>query len=210
MWYAPDSIPASTYAQPAGTAADLPPAASLPGPAQPAAPAPSPIASLYPADPGPAVDLVEAAEAALRLEEERQSDALAFAGPSSAAQYQFDRPYGATPNLESELAFREFLFDEAVPVSIAKEVDRQAMLGAAKPPSPVQLELDRQQGMIALERIWGADRDANLDLARQEVARLAVKRPEIVTILESTGLGNSHWLALTLVNLARAKGRGAK
>ncbi len=198
MWFAPDSVPSQPAAMPApGSNQALPSGAALQF-----APAPA-------LDQAPAVDPSAQEEAAILAAQERQSDALAWEGPASIAEYQFDAPLlaGMKPDFEQERAFREFFFDEGIPVGIAREFNRQAMLGVVNPPTPIQLELDRQQGLIALEKVWGADRDANLALANREVARLATKRPDIITILENTGLGNSPWLAQTLVNLARAKGR---
>jgi hypothetical protein len=135
--------------------------------------------------------------------------AAAFSAPASPAGYHFDAaPSGAQIDLEAQVAWRSALFHEGVAAPLAREMDRRMMRGLVSPPSEQQGALSQQAGMQALAKIWGAEhRDANLAVAQREVQRLAVRRPELIAMLNASGFGNDPWLAVTLVNHARAKGR---
>lgn len=134
--------------------------------------------------------------------------AAAFAPPDTPAGYQFDAaPPGAQLDLEAQAAWRTALHSEGIAAPLAREMDRRLSAGLAAPPTEQQGALSQQAGMQALARLWGADRDRNLEIARQEVQRLARHRPELIALLNRSGLGNDPWLAASLVNHARAKGR---
>jgi hypothetical protein len=60
---------------------------------------------------------------------------------------------------------------------------------------------------VALHRLWGADTQKNLAIAQAEVQRLAKSNPNIVEMLDVSGLGNNAWLIASVVNMAKAKGR---
>lgn len=169
-------------------------------------------------NPVPAEGLNEAEQA--ELAQMQANDALAFAGPKSPTEYQFERPFGQKFDLTTdtgkaaykesmarETAFREFLHAEGIPVSIAKEVDRQAMLGYRNPPTAEQRAKGKEMAVAQLSRRWGSSYDANLAIARGEIERMTAINPHIAEMIDTTGLNNSVWFAETLVNLARAKGR---
>jgi len=169
------------------------PPPALPGAAPAQAPAPSAVLGSEPApvpvEDAPAVDPM-------------------WDGPATPAGYLFDRPQGAPPvDPTSELAFRTFLHDEGIPAGIAREVDRLATKGAAAKLTPDQRNQSYQQCMAQLSNLWGDQRDANLAIARGELARMCVTRPELAAIIKETNLTNSPWMAFTLVNLAKGKGR---
>ncbi|OIT11702.1 hypothetical protein BL241_11555 [Ralstonia solanacearum] len=133
---------------------------------------------------------------------------IAFAGEAGPQSYRFEAPpRGVESSLEQEVTFRSFFHSEGLPQSIAGEIGRQWSKACANPPDAAALEMGRQQGMQALSRMWGAERDANLAIAQREVQRMAKGRPEIIAMLDQSGMGNSPWLAATLVHLAKAKGR---
>ena len=137
-------------------------------------------------------------------------DALVFQGAASPQEYRFGQvPPGAEYNLEQESAFRTLFHQHEIPPAIGNEIGRLWNQAAAGPaPTEAQLEQGRQSGHVLLTKMWGEDMDHHLAMAQAEVQRMAKTNPEIVQMLEVSGLGNSPWLASTLYNLARARGRG--
>lgn len=69
---------------------------------------------------------------------------------------------------------------------------------AAPAPSAEQLALGTTEAHQALRDQFGDDADAITELARREVQLLARDHPQIVEILERTGLGNDVYLAKAL------------
>jgi len=137
-------------------------------------------------------------------------DQAAFAGPSSPTDYRFTndpdfRPTAETMQADAE--WRQALHAEAVPVSIATEVQRLLSAGLKNPPTEAQLELGRQAGEAALARVWGDSKARNLEVAKGELQRISARRPEIIPALVQSGVANSPWLAQTLYNMAKARGR---
>jgi hypothetical protein len=134
----------------------------------------------------------------------------AFAGPTSVNEYRFEHAPDAKhtdETMAAEAAWRTALHTVGIPVSIASQVDRLLAAGMKNPPSQAQLEMGRQQCAIALGKQWGTSRASNLAIAQGELARIAKHRPEIIPALVQSGVGNSPWLAVTLYNMAKAKGR---
>jgi hypothetical protein len=111
--------------------------------------------------------------------------------------------------MEQDAGFRALFLQHQVPAAIGSEIGRLWNQAAAGPaPTAEQIEYGRQEGSAQLNRLWGEDMTHNLAVAQAEVKRMAQTNPEIVQMLEVSGLGNSPWLASTLYNLARARGRG--
>lgn len=163
-----------------------------------------PMAGHTPQSQGPTVPLDEAGQA-------NAIDAAAFAGPASPADYRFERAFDAAPStreqLQAEQSLRTALHAEAVPVPIARQVDQLLAQGLKNPPTPAQLEHGRQIGAAQLAKDWGADRDKNLAIANNELRRLSARMPALPGLLAETGVANSAWLAKTLFNQAKARGR---
>jgi hypothetical protein len=164
-------------------------------------------------DPRAPADASKAAHATLVDNETDDGASIsvdAFAGPASVNEYRFEHAPDAKhtdETMAAESAWRTALHTEGVPVSIASQVDRLLAAGMKNPPSAAQFEQGRQVGAAALAKLWGADRDANLAIANGELRRIAAHRPEIIPALAQSGVSNSAWLAATLYNMAKAKGR---
>lgn len=159
------------------------------GPASAAAPVPPQQAPPTPTAPDPA-------------------DAAVFAGASSPAEYRFGpAPTGVETSLDQEIAIRNMLHQHEIPAALGSEVGRLWNQACANPPDAVAMEVGRQKCAITLRQAWGDGYKQNLALAQREVSRMAQTSPEIVGMLEASGLGNNPWLAMTLVNVARARGR---
>jgi hypothetical protein len=209
-----DSPMAPTNAQPAAPApAPEPYCIPLPGPssqpaAQPAAPTARLSDYLGAAEPAaPVLDPVAAAEAAIRAEEERQSDILAFAtAPPSIAHYQLDLPpRGVETSIEQEVAMRTLFLETGVPAGLGSEVSRLWNRAILNPPSDVDRTLQGKTAQVSLEQAWGPDFQKNLAAAQGIVAQMAKTRPEVVQMLEDSGLGNNVYIIKSLYNMARAR-----
>jgi len=136
------------------------------------------------------------------------SDLIAFQGASSPMDYDFGAPpLGAEQSLEQETYFRSLFVEHEIPASIGSQIGKLWNAAVANPPSDVQLEKSYEECNEALQRMWGDDAEKNLAVANREVARMAKSHPEIIQMLEVSGLGNSPWLASTLYRLARVRGR---
>ena len=136
-------------------------------------------------------------------------DTLVFQGAASPQEYRFGQlAPGTEYNLEQESAFRTLFHQHEIPPAIGNEIGRLWNQAAAAPPTDAQLEQGRQACSAHLNHLWGEDTPHHLAVAQAEVQRMAKTNPEIVQMLEVSGLGNSPWLASTLYNLARARGRG--
>lgn len=135
-------------------------------------------------------------------------DALIFRGADSPASYNFGvAPNGIELSFEQETTFRNLFHQEGIPASIGNEIGRLWNQAVVNPPSEDQLERSRQECSVALHHLWGADTQKNLAIAQAEVQRLAKSNPNIVEMLETSGLGNNPWLIASVVNMAKAKGR---
>jgi hypothetical protein len=135
-------------------------------------------------------------------------DAEAFKAPASPSSYAFDRlPSELNNNPEQEVVMRDFFYQEGIPVSIAKEINRLYVDGLKTPPTEQQLNTSKENLMATLSKVWGKERDSNIALAQREVARMAQTTPKIIDMLNHTGIGNNPWLIQTIVNMAKAKGR---
>jgi hypothetical protein len=133
---------------------------------------------------------------------------MAFQGANSPASYNFGQvPGGIEPSFEQEMSFRNLFHQEGIPASIGNEIGRLWNQATANPPSDAQMEQSRQECSVALHRLWGADTQKNLAIAQAEVQRLAKSNPNIVEMLDVSGLGNNAWLIASVVNMAKAKGR---
>jgi hypothetical protein len=131
-----------------------------------------------------------------------------FSGPDGPQSYHFQPPpQGVETSLEQERSFRNFFHSEGIPVALATEIGRQWNKSCAEPPDDRTLALGKQEATYKLTQLWGADYEANLAVARGEIDRMAKAQPQIVGMLIDSAMGNSVWLAQTLVSLARAKGR---
>jgi hypothetical protein len=131
-----------------------------------------------------------------------------FSGPSSPAGYRFDPvPQGVQQSLEQEAMARALFHSEGIPVALATEIGRQWNKACAEPPDDRALALGKQEATYKLTQMWGADYEANLAIARGEIDRMAKAQPQIIGMLIDSGMGNSVWLAQTLVNLAKGKQR---
>jgi hypothetical protein len=134
--------------------------------------------------------------------------AAAFAGPSSYADYRFERPpEGVEADPAQELMVRQLFHEHEVPVSIGNEVSKRFNAAAVNPPTEHQIEMGRQSAMVTLNKMWGEQTAANIAVANAEVMRMAQSRPEIIDMLINTGLGNDPWIVSTIYQMARAKGR---
>jgi hypothetical protein len=135
--------------------------------------------------------------------------AAAFAGPAGPSEYRFESgPVDGKVDpaaMKFEQDMREFLHAEQVPVALAREMSRIAAAGGGKPMNDQQLQQGKADAMAQLGKAWGTERDANLATVRGELARMAKPRPEIMGILDRTPLGNSAWLAQTLLNMVKAR-----
>lgn len=188
---------------------DAPPLGQ-PAPASPAAtPGPdlSRLASNLLAPPMTSPEALDAAE----QEEAAQiqaDDAAAFQGPASPMAYNFGAlPPNVPQSREQEMALRTLFHQEGIPTSLGNYFGQQFNQAAKNPPTQSQLELGRQSCNAAIQKLWGADAEKNLAVAQAEVQRMAKTHPELVHMLEVSGLGNSAHLISSLVNIAKAKGR---
>lgn len=144
-------------------------------------------------------------------EEAAQLDAAAYEGPSSPAAYDFSyfgaMPEGVEHSPEQETAIRNMYHAEGIPVAIGNEIARLYNAGLANPPTPEQRELNAQESMATLHKMWGDNTDKNIEIANRELVRMQEHLPNIDEMLEASGLENNAWLVATLVNLAKARGR---
>lgn len=186
LW-TPEAVAADRLAMEARINGEAEPQAPAKAPVSASATLPSPSAQPGPVDP---------------------LDELAFAGPASPTAYNFGTaPQGVEISLEQEAHFREVFHREGIPSSIGNRIGELWNQAVANPPTPEQLELGYQTGYAALNRMWGANTDRNLKVADAEVQRMAKTNPQIKDMLRHSGLGNSPWLASTLYNFAKSRGR---
>ena len=67
-----------------------------------------------------------------------------------------------------------------------------------------QLDADdeRRGRRLVLEKVWGADTQKNLSIAKAFVREVAEKHPQIIDFLDQTGLGNSSGVIIGLYHQA--------
>ena len=63
-------------------------------------------------------------------------------------------------------------------------------------------ELFARSERLALEKVWGADTQRNLSIAKAFVREVAEKHPQIIDFLDQTGLGNSSGVIIGLYHQA--------
>jgi hypothetical protein len=132
----------------------------------------------------------------------------AFAPPRSATEYRFaPPPAGVEAAPEQAAEITQLFFSEGVPAPIAQQVAKLYDQAAASPQSDVQVQTMTLKTMDQLGRVYGADTERMVALARGEVERMAVKQPGIVQMLEQSGLGSNFYVVQSIINLARARGR---
>jgi len=188
---------------------DAPPIGQ-PAPASPAA-TPGPdltrLASNLLAPPMTSPEALDAAE----QEEAAQiqvDDAAAFQGPDSPAAYNFGAlPPNVPQSRKQERALRTLFHQEGIPTSLGNYFGQQFNQAAQRPPTPAQLEQGKQSCNAAIQKLWGADAEKNLAVARAEVQRMAKTHPDLLHMLDASGMGNDAHLIASLVNIAKAKGR---
>jgi hypothetical protein len=132
----------------------------------------------------------------------------AFVGPTSPAEYRFGAVApGVETSLGQEITIRSLFHQHEIPAALGCEVGRLWNQACANPPDAVALEVGRQKCDLTLQQAWGDGYEKNLAVAQREVFRMAQTNPEIVGMLEASGLGNNAWLIQTIFNIARARGR---
>ncbi|HJW72589.1 MAG TPA: hypothetical protein VJ486_06995 [Geothrix sp.] len=109
--------------------------------------------------------------------------------------------------MEQELEMRTLFHEEGIPAGLGSEIGRRYNAALANPPSDTDLYFSRQTAATALQKVWGAHMEKNLEIAKGEVRRMAAKQPKIYQMLEYSGLGNDPWVIQTIFNIARGKGR---
>jgi hypothetical protein len=156
----------------------------------------------------PTLDPAAAAEAAIRAEEGRQSDILTFCTPpETIAGYQFQPPPpGVETSIEQEVAMRTLFRESGIPSHVGSEANRLWNQAILNPPSEIDRTLQGKANRVALEQAWGPDFERNLAAAQSVVAQMAKTRPEVINMLEQSGLGNNVYIIRSLYNLARARG----
>jgi hypothetical protein len=137
-------------------------------------------------------------------------DSLAFAPAVSPAEYTMQHgepPAGVIRDLEFEQTNREALLHAGIPTSIGTHIAKlwhEAQF-RDQPITDEELHLSKSETFAALQRVWGDDTTANLQLANTVVDRLAERQPQVRELLVHSGLGNNSWLIETFYNLARAQ-----
>ncbi len=91
-------------------------------------------------------------------------------------------------------------FTREIGSSLAKEIEREARAQASM--SPIDRTLYGKSQRITLERLWGAETDNKIRMAKQLVRKLDARRPGLLAMLEKTGVGNNARLVATLANQA--------
>jgi hypothetical protein len=64
--------------------------------------------------------------------------------------------------------------------------------------SPEQHELFARSERLTLEHLWGPQTDANIGMVKSFVSEVAEKSPELIHMLNATGLGNSSQVIVQL------------
>ena len=141
-----------------------------------------------------------------RTESQKEHDA-SFP-PAAPEHYTF--PSAApgeqlTPDMRAaEMTTRTWLstalFSREHGSALAAEVDRTAR--RIEHFTPAQHELFARSERLVLEKVWGADTQKNLSIAKAFVREVAEKHPQIIDFLNQTGLGNSSGVIIGLYHQA--------
>jgi hypothetical protein len=136
-------------------------------------------------------------------------DAAIFKGPETPDGYKFaPLPDGVQPAPVADVAaIKTTLHEFGVAPEIAREIDRQYVAAALKPPTAADIDATRQQTMQALHRMHGDDAGKVLATAQREFRAMVAKQPRLADMAEQSGLGNSFYVIQSLYSNARAKGR---
>jgi len=136
------------------------------------------------------------------------TDAI-WAGAQRPEEFNFGMPpMGVEASYEQDMQIRHAFIEHGVPAALGSQFGRMwhaAM--ASPPPDAIALELGQRACQAEMERMYGAEAQRVIDVARAEVCRIAKTTPQIFDMLDQSGLGNSPYLVSTLFNLARGKRR---
>ncbi|MFN9358389.1 MAG: hypothetical protein ACK6A4_16475, partial [Alphaproteobacteria bacterium] len=137
-------------------------------------------------------------------------DQAIFAPPASPAAYNFlpdGLPHGEEQDLAFEQSSREALHYAGVPVGLANQMAKLWNDDMSREmPTDAQLVQARQEAHAQLTKMWGDQTQANINLARGVLAKMAEKNPALPELLTLSGLGNNPWLVSALANIGKARG----
>jgi hypothetical protein len=128
--------------------------------------------------------------------------------PAKPEQYDFPRtvdPDHITPEVKAfDATARGWLatglFTREHGSALAHEANRIA--AQIEHFSPVEHELFARPERVTLERMWGADTDKNLSIAQAFVREVAEQHPQLIEMLNATGLGNSSSIIVQIFHQA--------
>ncbi|MCS6295962.1 MAG: hypothetical protein H8K09_07000 [Nitrospira sp.] len=141
-----------------------------------------------------------------RTESQKEHDA-SFP-PAKPEHYTFP-PAAPGEQISSEIRAAEMttrtwlstaLFSREHGSALAAEVDRTAR--RIEHFTPAQHELFARSERLVLEKVWGAETQKNLSIAKAFVREVAEKHPQIIDFLNQTGLGNSSGVIIGLYHQA--------
>ncbi|MCW5799215.1 MAG: hypothetical protein LZF60_250003 [Nitrospira sp.] len=154
------------------------------------------------------LELNEAHEEAPDTRTESQKTFDATFPPAKPEAYAFPPPQPgeqATPELRAaDLTTRHWLstalFSREHGSALAVEADRVAR--KIEHFSEAQHELFARSERQTLEKLWGADTEKNLSTARAFIREVGEKHPELIQMLNATGLGNSSSVIVQIYHQA--------
>jgi hypothetical protein len=134
------------------------------------------------------------------------ADAAHFAAPARPEDYRFDMIPEALkhdPGLEAKA--RGWFHRAGLPAWFARNVVAEWNRRAANPPGGDAIEGDAVATEAKLRDAWGVAYDDRIAAAREVLAGL--DDPELMTLLDRSGLANSEYLIRQLVALAEHRQR---
>jgi hypothetical protein len=132
----------------------------------------------------------------------------AFEAPATPAGYRFDPvPQGVTYDPQQDIAMRGVFHDAGVPQAIAAQVDRMYAKAILNPPTASQLEQATQATHLQLTRTYGDEARTVVEVAQREFRAMAAKQPQLVEMVERSGMGSDFYVISSLYNIAKARGR---
>lgn len=139
---------------------------------------------------------------------ESQKDYDASFPPAKPEHYTFPpaapgeqmSPEMKTADLMTRTWLSTGLFSREHGSALAVEADRVAR--KIEHFTPAQHELFARSERLVLEKVWGADTQKNLSIAKAFVREVAEKHPQIIDFLDQTGLGNSSGVIIGLYHQA--------